>query len=70
MDSTEIKQEISRLKNVLENQERAQTDEITEHINTARKLTPYGTGVRHEAFEELLKAFEKLYLALKRKESL
>ena len=67
MKTAEIKQEISRLQKVLENQERAQTDEITEHVNAARTLVPKGTAVRQEAFEEFLKAFEKLYLTLKRK---
>ena len=67
MDSTEIKQEISRLKNVLENQERAQTDPIQKHLNKARTLTPMNTRVTQPAFEEFLQAFEKLFGELKKK---
>jgi len=70
MNETETKQEIARLQAVLENQKRAQTDEITEHISTARKLTPKGTGVRHDAFEEFIRAFEELYSQLKRRGSI
>lgn len=67
MNEAEIKQEIARLQAVLKNQKRAQTDEITEHVNRARTLTPSLTKVTQPAFEELLEGFEKLYLTLKRK---
>ena len=44
------------------------TDEdIREHIDRARLLTPKQTRVQQIAFEEVLKALEKLYLILKRK---
>jgi len=43
------------------------TEEIREHIDRARALTPKQTKVQQVAFEELLKAFEKLYLQLKRR---
>ena len=67
MNDTEVKQEIARLQAVLKNQKQAQTDEITDHVNRARALTPSLTKVTQPAFEELLRGFEKLYLALKRK---
>jgi len=44
------------------------TDEdIRDHIDRARALTPKQTRVQQVAFEEALKALEKLYLTLKRK---
>ena len=67
MNEVETKQEIARLQAVLENQKRAQTDEIMDHISTVRKLTIPRVAVQEEVFTELVKAFEKLYLALKRK---
>ena len=67
MNDAEIQKQIIHLQDELEKREVARADFIQDHIDAARDLVPTGTNVRQVAFEELLKAFEKLYSGLKMK---
>ena len=65
MNDTDIKQEIAKMEAELKKRELDRADVIQDHVDAARARVPHGTSVRQEAFEELLKAFEKLYGDLK-----
>lgn len=70
MNSTEIQKEIERLQAELRKQSAAQADPIQEHLDKARELTPSMTRVTEPAFEQLLRAFEKLRDELRKKGSI
>ena len=67
MDDAEIQKEISRLQGELKQREADRADIIQDHISAARAGVPNGTNVRQPAFEEFLRAFERLYGDLKAK---
>ena len=67
MEDSEIQKEISRLQGELRQREADRADFIQDHVDAARAGVPMGTNVRQPAFEEFLRAFERLYGDLKAK---
>ena len=64
-DDAEIQKRIIQLQDELKKREVARADFIQDRIDAARAGVPNGTNVRQPAFEELLRAFERLYRDLK-----
>jgi len=65
MNDVDIQQEIAKLQAELKQREASRADVIQDHIDAARARVPNGTAVQQPAFEEFLKAFERLYGDLK-----